>query len=327
MSYHPGTVTDRVSPPAVSIVVCTRNRPEHIGDCVASILATGDTSFELLVIDQSDSSAGFDIAGKGCTDRRLRWIRIGSRGLSTARNAGVRMARAPVVAFTDDDCRVPVDWVSRIASSFSSDPELSLLFGEVRLRPEDKGKGFAATFLPPAVRELKPGLSDVRTPWGIGANMAARSTVFEAIGTFDPALGAGSDLFAGEEFDLRIRALAAGLRVIETPHVTVVHRGMRSGKDASLLMRGYGVGFGAVLFKHVRLGTPGARRALADWFGLHVWRSAVRTLSGHPTPGFGLLAGVLRGAYRAARRPLGETPRHPNLTPDVELPPWPDESR
>ena len=90
--------------------------------------------------------------------------------------------------------------------------------------------------------------------------MAISRSAFEAIGTFDPGLGAGTALFAGEEFDLTIRALAAGLKVVETPHMTVLAPRRRTGRDASQLMRGYGVGFGAAFLKHVRLRTPGALR-------------------------------------------------------------------
>ena len=220
------------------------------------------------------------------------------------------MARGAIVAFTDDDCRVPPDWLKSIVTVFASDPQLSLLFGAVTVRPEDKAKGFAASFTPNRVRELKGGIPEMRSPWGIGANMVMRRSTFEARGTFDPGLGAGSALFAGEEFDLMIRALVAGLKVVETPHIAVVHLGIRSGKDASQLMRGYGVGFGATFLKHVRLRTPGAQRALTEWLVVHVWRSLVNTLRGHPTPGFGLLVGVLWGICRASMRRHDEIPQY-----------------
>jgi GT2 family glycosyltransferase len=293
--------------PVVSVIVPTRNRPEHIVQCVASILANQDVPFELLVMDQSDSSAGYD-AGGGEHDPRLRWIRTDSRGLSACRNAGIALARAPIIAFTDDDCRVPSGWVATIGELFARDPELSLLFGAVTVRPEDKVDGFAASFMPKRVRELRGTIPSMRDAWGIGANMAIRSSALDTIGTFDPGLGAGSALFAGEEIDLTIRALTSGLKVVETPELSVLHLGVRKGKDASRLMRGYGVGFGAAFFKHVRLGTPGALRGLSEWFGRHVWHSLAKALRGHPAPGFGLLAGVMWGICRGAVRSLHEAP-------------------
>jgi glycosyltransferase involved in cell wall biosynthesis len=305
---------------AVSVVMATRNRPEHAAQCVASILANREIPFELLVIDQSDTTASHDVIGEAGADARLRWIMTDSRGLSVARNVGVSLARAPIVAFTDDDCRVPPNWVRSIFELFASDPKLCLLFGAVTVRPEDRAKGFAASFMPKGVRELRGRIPAMRAPWGIGANMAILRSAFEVIGMFDPGLGAGTTLFAGEEFDMTIRALAAGLKVVETPHIGVLHLGVRSGKDASRLMRGYGVGFGAAFIKHVRLGTPGSLLALMEFFVLHVCRSLVKALRGQPTPGFGLLAGILAGVCRSSMRSLGEVPRSPGVCDHREGP-------
>ena len=290
--------------PAISVIVATRNRPEHIASCIASILANTEIEFELLVVDQSDTNAGREAVEKLGPDSRLHWIETNTRGLSASRNIGVAMTRTPIIAFTDDDCRVPSDWLKNILTMFLNDPDLSLLFGAVALRPEDCSRGFAATFAPARVRELQHKLPDMRSPWGIGANMAIRRNAFDVIGTFDPLLGAGAIFFAGEEIDMIIRALTAGLKVVETPHFTVLHLGVRRGTDASRLMRQYGIGFGATFAKHVRLRTPGAARALAQWVAIHGRRSVGKALRGQKRPGFGLVAAVLWGACRSVASSL-----------------------
>jgi glycosyltransferase involved in cell wall biosynthesis len=292
--------------PAISVIVATRNRPQHIPQSVASILANTDVEFELLVVDQSDTNAGRDAVEKLEADSRLQWIETSTRGLSAARNIGVAMARAPIIAFTDDDCRVHPDWLKNILTMFLDDPDLSLLFGAVVLRPEDRSQGFAAAFAPAEFRELQHKLPDMRSPWGIGANMAIRRNAFDLIGTFDPLLGAGAVFFAGEEIDMIIRALAAGLKVVETPHFSVLHLGVRRGRDASRLMRQYGVGFGATFSKHVRLRTPGAARAFTQWLAIHGRQSMSKVLRGERRPGLGLLAAVLWGACRALASRLHE---------------------
>ena len=215
------------------------------------------------------------------------------------------MARSPIIAFTDDDCRVPSDWLKNILMMFLNDPDLSLLFGAVVLRPEDRS-GFAAAFAPAGVRELQHRLPDMRLPWGIGANMAIRRNAFDLIGTFDPFLGAGAVFFAGEEIDMIIRALTAGLKVVETPHFFVLHLGVRRGRDASRLMRQYGMGFGATFSKHVRLRTPGAARALTQWLAIHGRQSIGKLFRGEKSPGVGLLAAVLWGACRSVASRLHE---------------------
>jgi glycosyltransferase involved in cell wall biosynthesis len=285
--------------PAVTVVVSTRNRPEHVGACVESVLAMRDIDFELVVVDQSDTDESQRSVAASVVDARLRWIRTDTRGLSTSRNIAIDNARAPILVFTDDDCRVEPTWASGIAARFAADPALGMVFGRVALALEDRTQGFAADFEPAADRWLVGSLPEAHEAWGVGANMAVRRSAFDQIGTFDPKLGAGAALHAAEETDLTIRAVTAGLKVLYTPSVSVTHLGVRHGADASRLMRGYGIGLGAALMKHARLGTPGAKRLLANWVAAHARRSVGNALRGDRHPGFGLVAAVVWGGCRS----------------------------
>ena len=141
-------------------------------------------------------------------------------------------------------------------------------------------------------------------PWGIGANMSVRRSLLERIGSFDVLLGPGAPFNAGEEFDLMIRALASGSKVVNAVEVQVEHLGVREGEAASKLMRGYGVSVGAVLAKHVRLRTRRSIGLTLDWvthFGLSGLRNA---LSGKRPTGLGLVAGMLKGMYLSSKRPI-----------------------
>src|SRR5512147_2834293 len=89
--------------PTISILVCTRNRPEDLRRCLDSIFANSFTDYELLVVDQSDDGTTADYLG-GITDPRLRWIPTDSRGLARARNIAIQNAQTGLLAFTDDDC-------------------------------------------------------------------------------------------------------------------------------------------------------------------------------------------------------------------------------
>ena len=82
----------------ISVVVPTRNRPTHIPDCVASVLAT--TGFdELIVIDQSDGTAT-EQALAHLDDPRLRYVRTDSRGVTIARNIGIDLSVGSIVSAT-----------------------------------------------------------------------------------------------------------------------------------------------------------------------------------------------------------------------------------
>ena len=54
-----------------------------------------------------------------------------NRGLSAARNTGIRAARAPIVAFTDDDCVPAVDWLERLLEAYDVSDDAVGIGGEV----------------------------------------------------------------------------------------------------------------------------------------------------------------------------------------------------
>jgi GT2 family glycosyltransferase len=292
--------------PDLSVIVSTRDRPADIVDCVRSILAIPDDGFELVVVDQSRPDAHRQAVAAVPAHPRLRWVPSDTRGLSVSRNIGVAATRAPIIAFTDDDCRVPPDWLSGLRQAFATDGDLALLFGRVVLSAEDRARGYAAEFDPPVDREFLHA-PDARVPWGVGANMAVRRAVFDRVGVFDPLLGAGAPFRAAEEIDLTLRVLAQRMKVKHTRQVEVVHLGVREGAEASRIMRAYGEGLGAALAKHVRMGTAGAARLLIHWSWLQGCRAVAATLRGHRNPGFGLLAAVWLGVSRSVRVRVNRT--------------------
>jgi glycosyltransferase involved in cell wall biosynthesis len=84
--------------------------------CAGSILSNVGDDFELLIVDQSEDNATEQALAAYAGDRRFRYIRSSSRGASAARNVGVEQSTAPIIAFTDDDCRVSTDWLRQIAT-------------------------------------------------------------------------------------------------------------------------------------------------------------------------------------------------------------------
>jgi glycosyltransferase involved in cell wall biosynthesis len=243
-------------PLRVSVVVPTRNRPADALVCIKSILAAEGVS-ELIVVDQSDGRATAD-ALSALTDPRLCYVASTLRGATNGRNAGIESSHADVIAFTDDDCRVPADWVASLARIFASDPHVAVVCGRVRVPDELVAQGFAATF-EPHVREWQGRFPPPGRDWGITANLAVRRDTFSSVGHFDGLLGPGAPLVCGEEPDFLFRVLKAGLKVINASEVVVDHLGVRPhGTESSKLSRVYAAGTGAAIFKHVRLGDPEA---------------------------------------------------------------------
>ena len=218
-------------------------------ECVFSVLAGDRADIECLVVDQSKDEAVGDELRR--LHPRVRHLRTRTRGLSAARNIGLRLARHPIVAMTDDDCRVDRRWASEILRAFDVDPRVGLVFGNVLPAPCDRARGF----IPGYVREdpyLALTLDQKAHVEGMGACMALRRQTALDLGGFDERLGAGSPLRAGEDVDLTLRMLSAGHAVFETPAIQVVHYRFERWAHAPALARSYWLGAGAALGKHVR---------------------------------------------------------------------------
>ena len=105
----------------VSAVICTRNRPDLIGNAVTSVLANTYPNFDLLVVDQSDDDRTGAIVRDLTADHpNLRYLHTSTPGLSRAYNIGVRETQGELLAFTDDDCIAPADWISTIEAAFEN---------------------------------------------------------------------------------------------------------------------------------------------------------------------------------------------------------------
>jgi hypothetical protein len=161
---------------------------------------------------------------------------------------------------------------------------------------------YAASFEPSARQhqDAFPGPGD---SWGIGANMACRRATFAKIGLFDPLLGPGATFPAAEEYDLAIRALAAGMKVVNAAEVSVLHLGVREGAVAAALVRGYGVAIGAALAKHVRLRTSGSG-LLADWVAFHGSRALRNVVTGRRPTNLRFVGSIVAGAVRSWQYPI-----------------------
>lgn len=271
---------------SASVIICTRDRGAALLPTVESILADApaDGSVELLVVDQSDGDSVRQ-ALAAITDPRVRYFAEASRGLSAARNAGIRASRADVIACTDDDCVVEAGWLTAILATFAAHPEAGVVFGHVACAEHDASQGYL-----PGFRAQEGFLTGRRMlagagHWGMGANMALRRSAIERIGPFDERLGAGAELKSAEDVDYALRARQRHIGVYHTAAARVVHHGFRPWAQASALMRGASSGIGAMYAKHVRAG---------HGFALVLWLSDLR----------GRSFDVARNAVRL-RRPLG----------------------
>jgi glycosyltransferase involved in cell wall biosynthesis len=116
----------------ISVVVVTRNRAALLGRCLDSLRQQSSRDYELIVVDDGSCK---EQRKRNCQLIRgragIRYFFSPPRGRGTARNLGLSKARGTIIAFTDDDCIVPKDWLAQIALAFRQHHEASAVGGPV----------------------------------------------------------------------------------------------------------------------------------------------------------------------------------------------------
>jgi GT2 family glycosyltransferase len=264
--------------PPISIVICTRDRPEHLANVLRSLYGLDYPLFEVVVVDNNPTSGQTPPVVSSFDGLPLRIVSAAGQGLSIARNVGVQNARFGIVAFTDDDVVIDRRWLTNIANGFSRDERVACVCGMVPtselFTPAqayfDQRVGWAERWRP-AVYDLEDQVGEDSlfplrvSEFGTGANFAVRKSVVVALGGFDEGLGAGAPTGSGEDVDMFVRILLDGLLLVREPAAVVWHSHRKTLPELESQMYGYGLGLSAWLLKlliHPRTCWMVARRLL-----------------------------------------------------------------
>jgi GT2 family glycosyltransferase len=204
-----------VPDPLVSVVVSTCNRPARLTRLLASLRGQSldADAFEVVVVDDG-SGPETRAAIEGERDRpglTVRTVRHEvPRGPGAGRNSGWRAARAPLVAFTDDDCVAGSDWLRSALAISAGDPD-AIVQGRTQPDPTELvNDGVLSRTI--RVEALGPHYET--------CNIFYPRSVLEALGGFDEGFGLSP---GGEDTDLAWRAIETGSRTVFAPEAVVFH--------------------------------------------------------------------------------------------------------
>jgi glycosyltransferase involved in cell wall biosynthesis len=129
----PSFIDDRR--PSVSVIVPTHRRPERLRRLLEALAkqTIRPETFEVIVVDDcsGDETTEMLTALVSQLPYSLRPMQTpANRGPGPARNLGWKAARAPVIAFTDDDCIPDVDWLEAGLRAMNADESLGVVQGD-----------------------------------------------------------------------------------------------------------------------------------------------------------------------------------------------------
>ncbi len=215
----------------VSVIICTRNRPEPLERCIRSIMECTDQHFELIVVDNAPS----DQRTKEVVARfpNVKYVLEPSKGLDFARNAGLRNATSAIIAYTDDDVIVEKEWISKLRACFSNPLTMAVTGLVIPTSLQYKSQylferywGFNKGYQPMIFDEqyFRDHVNHGVPVWdiGAGANMAFRKEVLEIAGFFDERLDVGASGCSGDS-EMWYRILAEGWSCCYCPQLFVYH--------------------------------------------------------------------------------------------------------
>ena len=179
--------------PLVSIVVPCYDGELFLEETLRSALAQSYPAVEVIVVDDGSTDGSAEIARQF----PVRYLRQENRGLSEARNTGIRMSQGAYLVFLDADDRLLPDAIACGMDALAANPDCAVAVGDhcfiesggARLRSSGKAqpdRGHYEALLRSNFIEMI-------------SSVLFRRSVFEHVGTFDRTLR------VAEDYDLYLR--------------------------------------------------------------------------------------------------------------------------
>lgn len=280
--------SEQSEPVSWSVVICTRERPEDLRQCLDSIISSMPDGLpecgEVIVVDNSPTSDSTRILVEQYPVRYLVEERV---GLNWARNRGARSAAGEIVIFTDDDVVVDKDWIPSILKPFRN-PRVAAVTGlvmplELETRAQELFEvygGFSRGFRKRSFdyRNIAPPAAGYV---GAGANMALRREYIVDMKLFEAELDAGTAARTGGDAYAFYLILAAGYQIDYNPEALVFHRHRREYEELMETLGNYSVGGFAFLTRCFLLHKDWSALAIAlSWIRQDHFRQLARSLVG-----------------------------------------------
>ena len=211
--------------PLVSVIVPCYNAAEFLEEALRSVLAQSYSEVEVLVVDDGSTDNSAEIA------RRfpVRYIRQENRGLSEARNTGIRESKGSYLVFLDADDRLKPRAIETGLAALAPRPDCALTVGDhVFIAPD-------SSYLADSVKErhlhshyealLRSNFIEMIS------SVLFRRSIFDEVGGFDATLR------VAEDYELYLR-IARGWPICCHPVIVAEYRmhGANTSRDSELML-------------------------------------------------------------------------------------------
>ena len=236
-----------------SLIIGTLNRADTLGSCLESLLKQSFTDYEIIIIDQSNDDLTEKLVDS-LHSEKIIYKRVSFKGLSKARNEGLKYARGDFLCLIDDDAYYNEDYLSNALRVITEEKDKKTIVSGY-IFDTVNNRDFAKYDHTRNNQSLNT-IQIIRTcP---SAALIIPIQVMVECGAFDEKLGVGAEYGAGEETDLLLRAIQRDYHVIYSESVKLKHpypipEYSTSTDNGNNKMKYYYKGIGALYKKHLLL--------------------------------------------------------------------------
>jgi glycosyltransferase involved in cell wall biosynthesis len=208
-----------MSEPRFSIVVPTYERPQQLGDLLASLerLEHPRDDYEVVVVDDGGNADVEAVVERHRSALDVTLIRASHRGCAGARQAGIDVARGTWIVFTDDDCRPRPDWLGVLAERLEQMPGAAVGGRVVNALDDNPYSAASQLVISYLYRVYNRDRHHAR--FFTTNNVAVPAAELRAVGGLDRAW----TISGGEDRDLWQRWRKAGHGMVYAPEAVVEH--------------------------------------------------------------------------------------------------------
>lgn len=202
-----------------SIVIPTYNRPKRLRQCLESIaqLDYPRDRFEVIVVDDGSPMSLESLIKPFAAAIDLTLMTQPNAGPARARNTGAAQAKGEFLAFTDDDCLLASDWLSKLSDRFQQTPHCMIGGKTLNALPDNLYSTASQGLIDFLYAHYVT--ADNESNFFASNNLALPTARFQALGGFDTTF----PLAAGEDRELCDRWLRFGYRMVYAPEAQIHH--------------------------------------------------------------------------------------------------------
>ncbi|MGQ9611024.1 MAG: glycosyltransferase family 2 protein [bacterium] len=199
----------------ISVIIPTYNYGEFVSYAIKSVLCQTYQDFELIIVDDGSTDNTKEIVQEFVnSDKRIRYLYQKNRGLSSARNTGIKASRGMFIAFLDaDDIWFPekLEYQMEIMKNIHS---IGLVgCGYINFNYND---GNTQIIIPDQELDLARELTVKNAIYGSASGVLVKKECFERVGLFDEKLK------AAEDWDMWLRIIKHyDIRFVDKPMVKI----------------------------------------------------------------------------------------------------------